>query len=297
MDIRLLRYFSVLADELHFGRAAARLHISQPPLSQQIRLLEEKIGAPLFIRSHHNVKLTAAGEKLKEQVPLVFEQLNRAIDLTQQVGRGHVGKLELGIISSVMVDLLLKALLRFRENYPGVEWRLHEMTPSAQISALKERRLDVCIFRLPQEDDAIRSELLQQEPIVIALPAKHRLASCDHLALGDFADDPFVAFESQRSRLAEYLLHLCTQAGFTPQVSHQVTEAQTLLALARAGFGVALLPESTSSIAPPGVVFKPLKPALPTISLYAHYRVDDASPVLAVFLKTLREVCCIETAK
>ncbi len=297
MDIRLLRYFSVLADELHFGRAAARLHISQPPLSQQIRLLEEKIGAPLFIRTHHNVKLTAAGHKLKEQVPLVFEQLNRAIDLTQQVGRGYVGKLEIGIISSVMVDLLLKALLQFREKCPGVEWRLHEMTPAAQITALKERRIDICIFRLSQEDPAIRSELLQQEKIVIALPSTHRLAACDHLALGDFANDPFVAFESQRSRLAEYLLQLCTQAGFTPQVSHQVTEAQTLLALVKAGFGVALLPESTASMAPQGVVFKPLKPALPTISLYAHYRVDDDSPVLAVFLKTLREVCCVETAK
>ena len=296
MDIRLLRYFSVLADELHFGRAAARLHISQPPLSQQIRLLEEKIGAPLFIRTHHNVKLTEAGHKLKEQVPLVFEQLNRAIDLTQQVGRGHVGKLEIGIISSVMVDLLLKALLQFGEKCPGVEWHLHEMTPAAQITALKEHRIDICIFRLSQEDPAIRSELLQQEQIVIALPATHRLAANDHLALADLANDPFVAFETRRSRLAEYLLQLCTQAGFTPQVSHQVTEAQTLLALVKAGFGVALLPESTASMAPQGVVFKPLKPALPTISLYAHYRVDDTSPVLAVFLNTLREVCCTKTA-
>ena len=103
MDLRLLRYFMALADELHFGRAAERLHICQPPLSQQIRLLEEELGTPLFERSHHRVELTAAGQMLKEQAPLVFEQLERALDLTRQTGRGQLGELEIGMISSVMV--------------------------------------------------------------------------------------------------------------------------------------------------------------------------------------------------
>jgi DNA-binding transcriptional LysR family regulator len=290
VDIRLLRYFSVLADELHFGRAAARLFMSQPPLSQQIRLLEDEIGTPLFVRSHHRVELTAAGRTLKEQAPLVFAQLNRALDLTRQAGRGQVGELEIGMISSVMVGLLPEALRQFRERYPGVEWRLQEMTPAAQVAALKERRIDACIFRLGQEDPAVRSELLQHEPIVMALPATHRLAGHTSLALGEFAGEPFVAFESKRSRFADHLLHLCIQAGFAPLVRQQVTEVQTLLALVSAGFGVALLPGSTASLAPPGVVFRPLEPALPAVPLYVHYRVDDHSPVLKAFLETLREV-------
>lgn len=296
MDIRLLRYFSVLADELHFGRAAARLFMSQPPLSQQIRLLEDEIGTPLFVRSHHRVELTAAGRTLKEQAPLVFEQLNRALDLTRQAGRGQVGELEIGMISSVMVGLLPEALRQFRERYPGVEWRLKEMTPAAQLAALKERRIDACIFRLGHEDPAVRSELLLHEPIVMALPATHRLAGQTRLALGDFAGESFVAFESKRSRFADHLMHLCIQAGFAPLVGQQVTEVQTLLALVSAGFGVALLPGSTANLAPPGVVFKPLDPALPAVPLYVHYRVDDVSPVLKAFLETLREVSGVGAA-
>ena len=141
MDLRLLRYFMALAEELHFGRAATRLHISQPPLSQQIRLLEEELGTPLFERSHHRVELTPAGKVLKQQAPLVFEQLERALDLTRQTGRGQLGELEIGMISSVMVGVLPRALSRFRERYPQVTWRLHEMTPAAQLTALKEKRI------------------------------------------------------------------------------------------------------------------------------------------------------------
>ncbi|MDI7046570.1 LysR family transcriptional regulator, partial [Escherichia coli] len=135
MDIRLLRYFAVLADELHFGRAAARLHISQPPLSQQIRILEEEMGTALFMRSQHRVELTEAGKTLKEQVPLIFAQFERAIDLTRCAGRGEVGSLEIGIISSAMVEPIPRALRVFAEKHPQVQWTLHEMTPAAQILA------------------------------------------------------------------------------------------------------------------------------------------------------------------
>lgn len=236
MDLRLLRYFMALADELHFGRAAERLHICQPPLSQQIRLLEEELGTPLFERSHHRVELTAAGQMLKEQAPLVFEQLERALDLTRQTGRGQLGELEIGMISSVMVGVLPKALHLFRERYPQVTWRLHEMTPA------------------------------------------------------DLALEPFVALELKQSRFANFLYQCCIQAGFTPQIRQQVIEVQTLLSLVRAGFGVALLPASIEQLAPAGLVFRNLTPALPEVPLYVTYRADDASPVLKLFLDTLREL-------
>jgi DNA-binding transcriptional LysR family regulator len=139
MDLRLLRYFAVLADELHFGRAAARLHISQPPLSQQIRILEEEMGTALFLRSQHRVELTEAGKTLKEQAPLIFAQFERAIDLTRCAGRGEVGSLEIGVISSAMVEPFPRALGEFARKHPQVRWTLHEMTPAAQLQALKER--------------------------------------------------------------------------------------------------------------------------------------------------------------
>jgi len=294
MDLRLLRYFSVLADELHFGRAANRLHMSQPPLSQQIRLLEEEIGTPLFERSHHRVELTAAGRTLKEQVPLVFAQLQRALDLTRQTGRGELGELEIGMISSVMVGMLPRALALFRDRYPDVSWRLHEMTPANQLAALKEKRIDVCVFRLGHDDPAVRNELLVTEPIRAVLPEHHPLAERAVLSPADLAGEPFVTLELKQSRFAQFLYQSCVQAGFTPLVRQQVIEVQTLLSLVRTGFGVALLPATIEQLAPAGVVFRRLAPSMPEVPLYAVYRADDASPVLQLFLDTLRELVSAE---
>ena len=181
MDIRLLRYFAVLADELHFGRAAARLHISQPPLSQQIRILEEEMGTALFMRSQHRVELTEAGKTLKEQAPLIFAQFERAIDLTRCAGRGEVGSLEIGIISSAMVEPIPHTLGSSRASIRKCSWTLHEMTPAAQIQALKERRLDVCFFRVSHEDPEISSEVVLRESAVVALPLGHPLPGVTRL--------------------------------------------------------------------------------------------------------------------
>lgn len=289
MDLRLLRYFLVLAQELHFGRAATRLHISQPPLSQQIRLFEEEIGTPLFERTHHRVELTAAGQVLKEQAPMVFEQFERAMALTRQTGRGELGELEIGMISSVMVGVLPRALHLFRERYPGVNWRLREMTPADQLIALKEKRIDACVFRVGSDDPDLRNELLIHEPIRAVLPATHPLALRTSLAPADLANEPFVILDLKQSRFANFLYQCCLGAGFKPLVRQQVIEVQTLLSLVRADFGVALLPASLEQLAPAGVVFRHLCPALPEVPLYVTYRADDKSPVLKLFLDTLRE--------
>ena len=290
MDIRLLRYFAVLADELHFGRAAARLHISQPPLSQQIRILEEEMGTALFVRSQHRVELTEAGKTLKEQVPLIFAQFERAIDLTRCAGRGDVGNLEIGIISSAMVEPIPRALKVFAQKHPRVQWTLHEMTPAAQIAALKERRLDVCFFRVSHEDPDIRSEVVMRESAVAALPVGHRLAARDEIALRELASERFVSFGLGQSQLARFLQACCVEAGFTPQIEQEVVEVHTLLCLVREEMGVALLPSSARQLSTGGVVFVPLAAPRPEVSLHARYRVDDRSPVLGLFLETVREV-------
>lgn len=290
MDLRLLRYFAVLADELHFGRAAARLHISQPPLSQQIRLLEEELGTALFIRAQHRVELTEAGKTLSKQVPLIFAQFERAIDLTRCAGRGEVGNLAVGIISSAMVAPIPRALSTFASRHPQVRWTLHEMTPTEQIAALKEKRLDVCFFRLYQDDPEIRSEAIGRDTAIAALPADHPLAAREAIALSELADERFVSFGLRQSQLARFLQDACVKARFTPHIEYEVVEVHTLLSLVREGLGVALLPSSARQISTGGVAFVKLGEADLEVSLHARYRTDDASPVLHAFLDTLREV-------
>ncbi|NLP62832.1 LysR substrate-binding domain-containing protein [Paraburkholderia sacchari] len=290
MDLRLLRYFAALADELHFGRAAARLHISQPPLSQQIRLLEEELGTALFIRSQHRVELTEAGKTLSKQVPLIFAQFERAIDLTRCAGRGEMGNLAVGIISSAMVAPIPRALGVFASRHPQVRWTLNEMTPVEQIGALKEKRLDVCFFRLYQDDPAIRCEAIGRDTAMAVLPADHPLAARKQIALGELAHERFISFGLRQSQLARALQDACVKARFTPQIVHEVVEVHTLLSLVREGLGVALLPTSAQQISTGGVVFVKLAQSDLDVSLHARYRADDTSPVLHAFLDTVREV-------
>lgn len=287
-DIRVLRYFSVLADELHFGRAAARLNMSQPPLSQQIRQLEDRLGAPLFKRSHHRVELTEAGIMLKSQVSLVFEQLERAIEMTRQTARGLMGSLEIGMISSSLVGVIPHALQVFRERYPDVKWRLHELTPTLQIAGLVDRRIDVCFFRMPREREGLHNEVVMYETLMAALPESHPLAKRTSISLQELSADPFVLFGLGQSRFADFLYQCCLQAGFTPDIRQQVVEVQTLLSLVGANLGVALLPATMKQIAPANVVFRRLDPAMPKVPLYAIYRNDDVSPALGLFLTEVR---------
>ncbi|MFM9433195.1 DNA-binding transcriptional LysR family regulator [Janthinobacterium sp. CG_23.3] len=288
MDLRLLRYFSVLAEELHFGRAATRLNMSQPPLSQQIRLLEGELGTPLFLRTQRRVELTAAGVALKSQAALVFAQMARAVDLTRQAGRGHLGTLEIGMISSVMVGVLPRALRLFQDRHPDVKWTLHEMMPAAQLVALKERRLDLCLFRTAQQDPQLVSEALASEAIAVVLPQLHPLAKRARLRLADLAEQPFISFKLDQSQFAAYLYQSCIEAGFTPRIYQQVVEVQTLLSLVREGLGIGLLPASTVMFPHAGVSYRKLVEPAPSTTLYATYRKQDPSPVLQVFLAIMR---------
>ncbi|MES2257693.1 MAG: LysR family transcriptional regulator [Pseudomonadota bacterium] len=290
MDLRLLRYFSVLAEELHFGRAAARLHMSQPPLSQQIRLLENELGTPLFLRTQRRVELTAAGVALKSQASLVFAQMERAIDMTRQAGRGQLGTLEIGMISSVMVGILPQGLRLFQDRYPDVKWTLHEMAPAAQLAALKEGRIDLCFYRTAQADAQLASEALSTEAIAVVLPRHHALARRQRLPLAQLAEEPFIFFKLDSSQFARHLYQCCIEAGFTPRIYQQVVEVQTMLSLVGAGLGIALVPASTIQFGHGGVVYRPLAAPAPLTTLYATYRKQDPSPVLQVFLSTMREL-------
>lgn len=294
-NLRTLRYFLVLAEELHFGRAAARLNMSQPPLSQQIRQLEADLGAALFLRSHHHVELTPAGHAFLEQAPLVFQQLEKAVTTARRTASGQIGRLEIGVISSSLVGVVPAALETFRERHPEVEWRLHELTPARQIEGLLERRIDICLFRMPPAREGLHRELIQQEKLMIALPRTHPLTEREAMALTELKEQPFVMFGLRQSHFADYLYQCCVKAGFAPQIRQQVLEVQSLLSLVAANMGVALLPASMASLAPQNVVFRDIISA-PRIPLYAIYRQDDPSPTLQGFLSVIRELVSKEQA-
>jgi len=289
-NLRVLRYFMVLAEELHFGRAAARLNMSQPPLSQQIRQLEEQLGAELFIRSHQGAVLTPTGEAFRAQVPLVFEQLEKAVNVARLTARGQLGRLDIGVTSSSLVGTVPAALEAFRIRHPEVEWQLHEATPQRQTEALLDKRLDVCLFRLPPDIVGAKNEIIMHEDLMVALPSSHRLANRSALALEDLRDQPFVMFGLDQSRFAGFLYQCCVQAGFTPQIRQQVVEVQSLLSLVGANMGVALLPATIRRLAQPNVVFRKIVPHSPQVPLYAIYRDEPPSPTLGNFLTILRRM-------
>ena len=298
MDIRLLRYFSVLAEELHFGRAAVRLHMSQPPLSQQIRLLEAELGTPLFLRTQRRVELTDAGVVLQKQLPIVFTQLERALDLTRQAGRGHMGMLEIGVISSVMFGIVPHLLSVFSQRYPNVSWNLKELTPVEQMEALREKRLDVCFFRSDQKNNPhLISEALSREAVSVVLASAHRLASREKIRLAELAEESFIFFGLDRSHFAGYLRQCCIEAGFMPKIRQQVVEVQSLLSLVKEGLGIALLPTSTGLGGHDGVIYRPLTKPAPSTVLYVTYRKEEPSPALHNFLETAREVSALKSFK
>ncbi len=289
MDLRLLRYFSVLAEELHFGRAAARLHISQPPLSKQIRQLEAEIGTPLFLRSQRRVELTAAGQALKAQTVLVFRQMDQALSITKQASMGQWGLLRIGMISSVMVGLVPKALAEFQARCPQVRWTLHEMQPGAQIEELRQGKLDICINRAEYSDHELESEALSTEPMAVVLAQSHRLAKRKRLRLTDLAAERFISYQRGQSAFASNLHQSCVAAGFEPQIFQEVVEMQTLLSLVQAGFGVGLLPGSAEEFSPKGVAYRPLENPQQTSTLYATCHRHALSPAAQMFMQALRD--------
>ncbi|QRZ16054.1 LysR family transcriptional regulator (plasmid) [Paracoccus methylovorus] len=289
-NLRTLRYFLVLSEELHFSRAAKRLNMSQPPLSQQIRQLEESLGFALFSRGRHNVELTPAGHVFREQVPAIFGQLEKAVTIARQTAQGEVGRLEIGVISSSLVGVVPIALEKFRERYPDTQWTLHELPPNLQIQGLLEKQIDVCLFRMPPQQEGLHQEKIMEEDLMIALPRAHPLADRPSLALTDLREQPFVMFGLQKSRFADYLYACCVQAGFIPQIRQQVVEVQTLLSLVGANMGVALLPTSMRHIAQRNVIFKSISGARPKIPLHAIYRENDPSPTLGNFLNILKDL-------
>jgi DNA-binding transcriptional LysR family regulator len=269
MDLRRLRYFVAVAEELSFNRAAQRLRISQPPLSNQIKQLEEELGIQLFERSSRGVRMTEAGEALLDEARRIFVQLEQTTRVVQRIGHGEVGRLTLGFVPSASNEVLPSILRAFRHRYPDVELFLREMWPDRVVQRLHDQQIDAGFLYLPLDDASLNIECVSREPLVLALPESHQLASKPRIALQALTEEPFI-LPARYSMPGLYgqVTKACNQAGFVPRaVQKDVWLMQTIVGLVAGNIGVALVPSSLQNLRRRGVVYKPVYGLSPTVEL------------------------------
>ena len=292
MDLRRLTCFLAVADELNFSRAAQRLHMSQPPLSQQIRLLEQEMGAQLFERSRRAVTLTPAGLLLQEKARQIVELHQQAGELCRMAAHGLAGRLRIAFTASVPLFDAFSAMLRdFRTRYPEVELDLQHMTTGEQIAALTAGQIDIGFmrpspaFRIPVP---IREQTLWRDELMLALPARQAAGSLP-VALSGLADQPFVLHPTVLGGgLHEHILALCSEAGFVPRIAQPARETSTMLALVAAGLGLSIVPSVYERICPPGVVLQPLADAARHSRIAMVSMQQAPSPCVQMFWQLLR---------
>lgn len=294
LELRHLRYFVAVAEELNFTRAAERLHIAQPPLSTQIRQLEEELGAQLFEREKRRVYLTAAGRDLLERARSILTAAESAKDAVRRTASGETGELRLGYVPSAMfTEALPGAILRFQQRYPRIQLHLLEMPSIDQLYAVHNRELEVGILRRPDIAIPVGVHLEEwyQAPLVAALPKGHRLAARESLRIADLKDQPLILFPRQ-SGIGLYwrVVDLCIKAKFRPRVVRETRDYAVMIGLVSAGVGIALVPSDTQCIQLEGVTYRPVqgKDAVSTIQI--AYRPDHGDEHVTNALGVLRAI-------
>ncbi len=294
MELRHLRYFVAVAEELHFHRAATRLHISQPPLSQQIRALERELGVTLLARNRRRVALTSAGEGFLEDARSILAAVDRASERARDIARGAIGTLSIGFVGSAMFSPTLPNILRtFRSEHPEVGLVLRELPTTVQVSSLIAGELDVGVIRPPLDGIEIDGQLelltIQRERLVAALPAGHALASRRRLRPGELRGESFVILARREAPgLYAGLAAAMGEAGGLPEDVLEVAEMQTIISLVAGGFGVSLVPASVGQVERSGVTFLPITGPTPTIELALAWRRGADLPVRNEFVSAAR---------
>ncbi|MNZ47726.1 HTH-type transcriptional regulator TfdS [compost metagenome] len=291
MDLRHLRYFIAVAEEQNIGRAAARLHISQPPLTRQIQQLEDELGVRLFTRTPRGMELTGAGELFLEEARNIRALVDQATERTQRAGQGKLGRLDVAIFGSGILDTIPKVLLAFRNAYPEVKLVLHSMSKGEQIEALRQRRIDAGFNRMLAPLPDLATQLVATESLFLAVHESSPLAREAVVPFKALAEHPLIVFPTgARPNFVDKVMGLCQQMGFVPEVAQEVGDSVTGVALVAGGFGVCLVPQSASVLTFPGVVYLPISgaPENASVDLSCIYRADDQSPILAAFLQTIR---------
>jgi len=289
MELRHLRYFVAVAEERHFGRAAARLHMAQPPLSQQIRNLEAELGVVLLRRTTRRVDLTAAGEAYLARARAILADVDDAAAEAGRVAEGMVGRVVLGCVGSATYSLLPALARTLREELPGIDFAFRgEMLVPDQVAALIDGRIDLALLRPPVDEAALRVTTLRREGLIVALPEGHRLAARKRLRVADLRDEDLVVHAGLETGLAaqrrDQPVH---DRPPLPRVRHEVAETSTLVTFVAAGLGVALVPEPVAALGVAGATYRPLVGPSARIDLAAAVRADEDAPHVARALQVL----------
>ncbi|MQB14150.1 MULTISPECIES: LysR family transcriptional regulator [Pseudomonas] len=291
MELRHLRYFIAVAEELHFGRAAQVLGISQPPLSQQIQALEQEVGARLFERTNRRVELSEAGRLFLQEARLVLAQVDKAADVARRAQLGELGELKIGFTSSAPFNSSIpQAIFAFRQAFPAVHLNLQEMSSTQVAESLVDESIQVGLMRPLPLPDSLNVIELMREPLVAVLSAGHPLAQGSErgLHLEQLAEEPFVFFpRSYGSGLYAQLLNLARDAGFSPHFAQEAGEAMTIIGLVAAGLGVSVLPASYQRIRIDGVVYRTLLDPQAVTAVWLVQRKGAQTPMAKGFVELL----------
>lgn len=292
LDFSQLRCFAAVAEELHFGRAAARLNMTQPPLSRQIQVLERVLDCQLLDRTSRSVRLTAAGRSFLPEAQRILRLAETATYVTRQVAAGRAGVLKLGFTAASAYDFLPRLVIACRTAMPDVTLSLREMVTKDQIEGILSGQIDAGLIRPPVMHPELAAERALAEPLVAALPADHPLTECERVVLADLHSQPFITYAPhEASYFHNLLVSLFAGAGIQPRILQQLTQIHSILALVRAGIGLALVPAAAERLRFEGIVFRPLHLARPQpAELHLAWRRGNDDPLLTPVRAILREM-------
>ena len=292
MELRHLRYFVAVAEELHFGRAARRLGMAQPPLSQQIKAMEEEIGAVFLKRTKRQVDLTAAGRVFLIEARKTLAQAEQAVRAAQRAARGEIGQLSVGFVCSAVYGKVPSIFRLMRSRYPEVSLLLQELTSEEQVEAMKKNEIDIGLIRPPlQAAESLALRIIWREPLMAALPAGNPLSLQEEIAVEELAQESFILIPRHVAPgFYDQSIRICAQAGFSPKIVQEARTTPTIVSLIAGGMGVSLLPDSLRSLQRAGVVYRPLRAPAPATDMAVLWRPDDPSPTLRSFLEIVWEV-------
>jgi len=287
MEIRQLKYFIAVAEERNISRAAARLHISQPPLTRQIQALEEQMGVVLFKRAHWGVELTHAGVTFLEQARQIQSHLELASELAQRAGKGQIGRVDIGVFGSAMLAIVPQILNDFAASHPDVERVLHSAPKGAQIEALHRGRIMIAFDRYLPASPELSVELVCEEAVFVALNVRHPLAGHAEVWIDQLREESLIG--EQDSSVYTATREMFVHHGFEPRTLQKAADMISAAVMVAGGFGTALVPASVRSLQLPNVVYLPLRADVEArVQLHCAYRREESSPLLAALLGTVR---------
>ncbi|MEI2467004.1 LysR substrate-binding domain-containing protein [Niallia taxi] len=291
MELRHLRYFVAVAEELHFGKAATRLNMAQPPLSLQIRQLEEEMGVQLFQRTKRSVELTEEGKVFLEKVYYLFKSLDESIETVRMVNRGEYGEIIIGFIATTAYDILPTIIKHYREKYPAIHVVLKQLTSAEQLSELKNGTIHIGIISEPTENEEFHLQMIKQEPMVVALPIEHPLSiQTDPIKLIELANDSFI-ITGRMANQSHYdgVINACYQAGFSPKIVQETEEMSTVISLVSTGMGIAIVPASMKFVLQNRVIYCDIRNNDFQTETALIWKSNNHSPILHTFINFVKE--------